>query len=97
PSKSNATPNFKTSFKSSYDIGMAEKQPKIAELKGDERKKQEEWAQEKLKAHVGTCPMGPIWTRYTQVAEAHQPSMVGYRCRGGSHFVSDELLMAGKG
>ncbi|PVH75059.1 hypothetical protein DL98DRAFT_366406, partial [Cadophora sp. DSE1049] len=79
------------------DISMAEKQPRIAELKGDELKQQEDWAQEKLKAHVGTCPMGPIWTRYEQVADIGQPAMVGYRCRGSSHFVSDQLLMAGKG
>ena len=87
----------KTAFKSTYDISMAEKQTKIAELKGEELVEQEKWAQEKLKAHAGTCPMGFNWGRFKQKAIPGQVEMDGYRCLGGAHFVTHELLSQGKG
>ncbi|KAG4422596.1 hypothetical protein IFR04_004217 [Cadophora malorum] len=87
----------KTAFKSTYDISMAEKQTKIAELKGEELVEQEKWAREKLKAHAGTCPMGFNWGRFKQNAVPRQVEMEGYRCLGGAHFVTHELLSQGKG
>ncbi|KAH7360169.1 hypothetical protein BKA65DRAFT_533520 [Rhexocercosporidium sp. MPI-PUGE-AT-0058] len=97
PSKSAATPKFKTAFRSAHDISMAEKQTKIAELEGEELVKQEKWAQEKLKAHAGTCPMGFNWARFKQIAVPGQIEMEGYRCLGSNHFVTHELLAEGKG
>ncbi|KAK0101302.1 hypothetical protein ONS95_006479 [Cadophora gregata] len=87
----------KTAFKSTYDISMAEKQTKIAQLKGKELVEQEKWAQEKLKAHAGTCPMGFNWARFKQNAMPGQIELEGYRCLGGSHIVTHELLAKGTG
>ncbi|KAH7395959.1 hypothetical protein BKA64DRAFT_724174 [Cadophora sp. MPI-SDFR-AT-0126] len=87
----------KTAFKSTYDISMAGRQTKIAELKGEELVEQEKWAQDKLKAHAGTCPMGYNWSRFKQNALPGQVEMEGYRCLGGNHFVTHELLSQGKG
>ncbi|GLA87164.1 hypothetical protein AtubIFM56815_011439 [Aspergillus tubingensis] len=47
----------------------------------EERKKKEEEAQRKLR-EMGVCPMGYRWI----------PQATGYRCAGGSHFVSSAQL-----
>ncbi|PYH64565.1 uncharacterized protein BO88DRAFT_419466 [Aspergillus vadensis CBS 113365] len=47
----------------------------------EERKKKEEEAQRKLR-EMGVCPVGYCWI----------PQATGYRCAGGSHFVSSAQL-----
>ncbi|KAI2870625.1 hypothetical protein CBS76997_10200 [Aspergillus niger] len=47
----------------------------------EERKKKEEEAQRKLR-EMGVCPVGYRWI----------PQASGYRCAGGSHFVSSAQL-----
>lgn len=85
PSSSSA---FKTAYKSNHDRKMASRQIKIESLSKEERKKQEDWAQEKLNSEGLTpCPAGLNWTR----------EKGGYRCVGTNHFVSDGHLAEGKG
>ena len=64
----------------------AERARKAAELKAKEeaersRRQQEAKAQEKLR-HMGVCPVGYRWIKQAG----------GYRCAGGSHFVTDSQL-----
>jgi hypothetical protein len=47
----------------------------------EDQKKREIVAQAKLR-NSGVCPVGYIWIKQGD----------GYRCAGGSHFVSDEQL-----
>ncbi|KAK0130084.1 hypothetical protein ONS96_000619 [Cadophora gregata f. sp. sojae] len=96
-SKVKSVANFKTAFKDDHDIEMAAKQTRIAELTGEELIEQEKWAFEKLKAHAGSCPMGFSWNRYTQEACGEQERLDGYRCAGGGHFVSHEMVAEGEG
>jgi hypothetical protein len=74
-------------FMTSYDKTMAERQTKIETLPKDERAKQEEWAFEQLKSLEGTCSSGFNWRRIPN----------GYRCHGGQHLVTDQLLSEGRG
>ncbi|KAH7356627.1 hypothetical protein BKA65DRAFT_592203 [Rhexocercosporidium sp. MPI-PUGE-AT-0058] len=87
---------FKTAFTNPKDIEMAEKQTRIASLKPAERIKQEEWAQEKLQIH-GTCPAGFSWWEYNDGVNTNGRKLLGYRCFGGNHLVTHELLAAGDG
>ncbi|MAD83713.1 MAG: hypothetical protein CL912_12195 [Deltaproteobacteria bacterium] len=96
-SKIKSVANFKTAFTDDRDIEMAAKQTQIAELTGQELEEQEKWAFEKLKAHAGTCPAGFAWGRWTIEECGEQVRLDGYRCRGGSHFVSHEMVAEGKG
>ncbi|RFU34973.1 hypothetical protein B7463_g1368, partial [Scytalidium lignicola] len=73
-------------YKSALDQQMASRQTQIDTLSPDERKKQEEWAQTQLNI-VGVCVAGFLWDRVDG----------GYRCRGGNHLVTDELLAEGHG
>ncbi|KAL2075089.1 hypothetical protein VTL71DRAFT_31 [Oculimacula yallundae] len=96
-SRSPSPVNFKTAFTSKRDIKMAQKQTKISKLRGEELKEQEEWAKEKLRDHAGTCPMGFSWYRYTEPACGDQEEYEGYRCQGGQHLVTREMVARGKG
>ena len=96
-SKIKSVANFKTAFTDNHDIEMAAKQTQIMELIGQELEEQEQWAFEKLKAHAGSCPMGFSWQRYTEEACGEQERLDGYRCMGGSHLVTHELIAEGKG
>lgn len=84
-------------FKSQYDVEMAQKQTRIETLTAQERQQQEEWAQNQLNdnASAGACVMGFAW--YRQDVKVNGKMTGGYRCHGGSHFVSDVLLAAGQG
>ncbi|PVH74592.1 hypothetical protein DL98DRAFT_372257, partial [Cadophora sp. DSE1049] len=96
-SKVKSVANFKTTFTDDHDIEMAAKQTQIAELTGEELKEQEKWAFEKLKAHAGSCPAGFSWVRYTEEACGKQVRLDGYRCKGGSHLVTHEMIAEGQG
>jgi hypothetical protein len=52
-----------------------------ARQEAEKKRKQEAEAQKKLR-HMGVCPAGFGWVKQDQ----------GYRCRGGSHFVSNGQL-----
>ncbi|KAE8453432.1 hypothetical protein EG329_010293 [Mollisiaceae sp. DMI_Dod_QoI] len=82
-SRSAALPSI---LKTKHDRTMASRQTRIETLAPEERKKQDEWAQESI-SRLGVCPRGFTWRRESN----------GYRCRGGMHSVSDELLAEGKG
>ncbi|KAH7305722.1 hypothetical protein BKA65DRAFT_520574 [Rhexocercosporidium sp. MPI-PUGE-AT-0058] len=92
-----SAPKFKTVFTDDRDVAMAEKQTKIAELKGEELEEQEKWALEKLKAHAGTCIAGFTWIRHVIEAAGEQKRLDGYRCAGGAHFVTHEMVAKGEG
>ena len=74
-------------LRSSHDVKMTSRQTRIESLPPSERAAQEIWAHEQLKHFDGTCAAGYDWYRVKG----------GYRCEGGRHFVSDELLAEGKG
>jgi len=85
PGPSTSRPSIKTAFTSEHDIKMASRQTKIDSLPPAERKKQEEWAQKKIK-EFAPCPAGFDWLRVPG----------GYNCTAGSHWMTDELLAEGK-
>ena len=66
---------------------MAARQTQIESMAPRERAEQEQWAQAQLAQNAGTCVAGFSWSRIEG----------GYRCRGGAHMVTDELLAEGKG
>ena len=68
------------------DHEMASRQTRYDDLSKEERRKQDEWAQEQL-ILIGTCRAGFAWYRIDG----------GYRCHGGGHIVNDELLAEGRG
>ncbi|KAH8661492.1 hypothetical protein BGZ60DRAFT_530445 [Tricladium varicosporioides] len=84
-------------FQSQYDIEMAQKQTRMETLTPQEKQQQEQWAQSQLNtnASVGACIMGFTWYRQSVKIEGIMTG--GYRCHGGSHFVSDKLLATGQG
>lgn len=78
---------FNTTFRTQHDVQMAARQVRYDELSVQDRSEQEVWAQSQLKQIVGRCPQSFGWIRETG----------GYRCGGGDHLVTDELLAEGKG
>jgi len=67
---------------------MAARQTKFNSLAPAEKEKQEKWAQTQLQQNAGKCKVGFGWFRVLSD---------GYICGGGSHMVTDELLVEGKG
>ena len=75
-----------STLKTSYDVKMATRQLQIESLSSTEKHEQDKWAQSQLSLH-STCVMGMKWLK----------NVVGYRCSGGGHLVTNELLAEGKG
>lgn len=69
-----------------YDSKMSARQTMFNKLPTEERKEQEIWAQQRLRAS-SFCVRGFDWLRISG----------GYRCKGGYHIVTDELLAEGRG
>ena len=81
-------PNFaRTTFSSDSDIQMASRQVLIETLPHHERQQQETWEQDQLNYNHDKCSAGYAWVRING----------GYKCAGGFHLVTDELLAEGKG
>ena len=78
---STATPSIYTAPRDQY---MASRQMNIAALSSEEQIRQDRWASQQLRL-AGVCPLGFDWLRYES----------GYRCAGGSHFVSHKSLALG--
>jgi hypothetical protein len=72
---------------STHDQEMASRQIHIDNLLPVERQKQEAWVQIQIQQMGGPCAAGYDWYRVQG----------GYRCNGGRHMVTDELLAEGKG
>lgn len=70
-----------------YDRKMASRQTRIESLSGDQRSKQESWAQTQLKGLSTNCVGGFGWKRISG----------GYKCEVGICLVTDELLAEGRG
>jgi hypothetical protein len=85
------TDRVSITLKSSYDEKMAARQTKITSLAPREREEQEAWAQQQLQHNAGACIAGYTWMRADNCGELN-----GYRCHGGNHFVTDELLAEGR-
>jgi len=82
-----------TTYTSKYDQQMASRQTRIATLSPIDRQEQEKWAQSKLSQSAGACLDGYGWERAEICAQTG--GMRGYRCTGGGHFVTDDLLAEG--
>ncbi|EPE30863.1 hypothetical protein GLAREA_03830 [Glarea lozoyensis ATCC 20868] len=76
----------KTLLKTERDITMASRQLSINKMSPEERKKQETWCREQIDL-AGACIAGFGWVR-----QKH-----GFRCSGGNHYISDQLLSLGLG
>ena len=74
-------------FQTPEDIQFASRQTQYNSLGRAERKRQDKWARKQLKNKYARCRNGFKWDR--------EPW--GYRCRGGYHMVTDELLAEGLG
>lgn len=85
-SASNIPRGTRSIFTSPNDTAMAARQTRINTLPPNDRVQQEQWAQ-RLIQRMGACPVGFDWTRERD----------GYRCNGGTHAVTDELLAEGLG
>lgn len=70
-----------------HDRKMASQQTQIESLTGDERSKQESWAQSQLGGLSTNCVAGCRWNRIRG----------GYKCDAGICLVTDELLAEGRG
>lgn len=80
-----APPHVQSIFTSQADIEMASRQTQYEQLPQNERKLQEDWAQDLIK-RAGVCPHGFGWRRNGK----------GYQCWGGHHYIRDEYLSEGK-
>jgi hypothetical protein len=69
-----------------YNDKMRRRQTRYETLPRNEQEEQEAWAQARLQ-QVGNCPRGFLWFRWKD----------GYRCHGGDHRVTDQLLAESKG
>lgn len=78
---------FNSTFRSQQDMQMASRQTQYDQLSPQDRNEQEAWAQTQLGQNSGRCPQRYEWIRQSG----------GYRCGGGTHFVTDALLAEGKG
>lgn len=76
---------------------MASRQVKIESLGRSDREQQEKWAQGKLSSNTGACLDGFVWSRKTICQNNIPGGFNGYICKGGAHFVTDELLVKGNG
>lgn len=79
---STATPSIYTAPRDQF---MASRQMNIATLSPEEQIRQDRWASQQLRL-ASVCPLGFDWLRYES----------GYRCAGGSHFVSHKSLAFGE-
>lgn len=79
-----------STLNSKHDVTMASRQTKIHTMSKKEKEIQHEWAQSQLKKNgsSSSCPVGLIWL---------EDGTKGYRCVGGGHLVTHELLAEGKG
>jgi len=72
---------------SEHNTRMATRQTQYQQLPLQDQQDQEQWAQNQLSQSWDKCDQGYQWIR----------DVGGYRCSGGSHFVTDELVAEGKG
>jgi hypothetical protein len=95
--KSKAPAGTASTFKTPDDQVMASRQTQIAKMSPAERKQQEKWAQQQLVSNAGTgaCVAGYSWNRVDDYWDGLL--IGGYRCQGGAHMVTDELLAEGRG
>lgn len=87
PNPTSASFSMKSTLMTEYDKKMASRQSKFETLSAKDQTEQDRWAQSQLQQNSGNCVMGYDWVRVEG----------GYRCTGGSHKVTDELLAEGKG
>ncbi|CAD6446053.1 c3f628d4-6d40-4b7a-865d-7474f3e26164-CDS [Sclerotinia trifoliorum] len=80
-------PSVRSILHSPTDIQMASRQSTINKMKGAERKAQDNWALGKLGKLDTGCPQNYGWSRRSD----------GYICDGGSHYITDLLLVEGMG
>jgi hypothetical protein len=76
-------------LRTAYDRTMAMRQTQIKKLSPEERAIQEEWAKSMLEKLPGQCVLCFGWRREDKID--------GYRCVGGNHVITDEMLAEGKG
>lgn len=75
-----------TIFQSAHDVQMASRQQHIESMAPTERGTQESWAQTMIQ-RTASCPQQYSWSRIGG----------GYQCKGGHHYISDQLLAEGNG
>ena len=88
-------PGIPSTFHSPYDQKMASRQMYYTSMTPHERRGQEAWAQAQLAMNAGLCVAGWAWARVD--GWLGSGPIGGYRCHGGFHFVTDELLVQGQG
>jgi len=76
-----------TAYTDKHDIEMATRQIKYDKLTPQQQREQDRWAEEKMRTVGAPCPAGFGWIRVPG----------GYNCFGGTHWMSDELLVEGFG
>lgn len=83
-----APPALTSVYVDPEDVRRATMQTQYATLSGVERAAQDKWAMKKAD-DFAPCPAGFPWHRY------YDPLFPGYRCDGGSHFITDGIIAEG--
>lgn len=91
PQASSRPSRATTTLTTPHDEDMAKRQTKYASLAPQQKVEQDQWAHHQLQMNAGSCPAGFYWNRTDDCG-----GLNGYLCRGGSHFVTDELLAEGR-
>lgn len=77
---------LKSIYTAPEDLAAASRQTMYDSLREEERILQDKWAKRKAD-QMAPCPADLLWVRH-----ATHP---GYRCTGGTHYVSDDMIAEG--
>ncbi|KAL3426812.1 hypothetical protein PVAG01_00321 [Phlyctema vagabunda] len=91
------TRGIQAGYQTDSDRRFARQQLEIGSLRGGALERQHAWARARI-GEMDVCPMGFEWARVERIPflpRVGDVELGGYRCDGGGHWMSDDLLAAG--